>query len=220
MQDKHDRRLIATLERLQKCHITLNRDKCIFSSNTVHFLGHVIDEQGIKPDPIKMLAIQQMKEPESVSDSRRFLGMCNQFSKFALDLVETTKPLRDLLGSKNQWIWDQAQRKAFTDVKFKLSSTSVLCLYDYTKPTKVSANASSFAWVAETKRWTLVTSYVAYCSRSSANTEQKIEKEALSVMWTCERFTNYLLGMNFEIETDHKPLVPLLGGKLTDELPL
>ena len=46
-QEEHDRRLIATLERLQKCHITLNREKCVFSSNTVHFLGHVIDEQGI-----------------------------------------------------------------------------------------------------------------------------------------------------------------------------
>ena len=104
----------ATLERLQKCHITLNREKCIFSSNTVHFLDHVIDEQGIKPDPIKVQAIQQMNEPESVSDLRHFLGMCNlnQFSKFVLDLAETTKPLRDLLNSKNQWIWDQAPRKA------------------------------------------------------------------------------------------------------------
>ena len=41
-QEEHNRRLLATLEWLQKCHITLNREKCVFSSNTVHFLGHVI----------------------------------------------------------------------------------------------------------------------------------------------------------------------------------
>ena len=43
---------------------------------------------------------------------------------------------------------------------------------------------------------------------------------------TCESETvvschmDYLLGMNFEIETDHKPLVPFLGRKLIDKLPL
>ena len=64
---------------------------------------------------------------------------------------------------------------------------------------------------------------VAYCSRSLTTTEQKyaqIKKEALAVMWSCERFTNYLLGMTFEIETDHKPLVSLLGRKTIDKLPL
>ena len=101
----------------------------------------------------------------------------------------------------------------------------MLRLYDHTKPIKVSADASSFGMGAALIQkqsgghWRPV----AYCSRSLTNTEQKyaqIEKEALSVTWACERFTNYLLGMNFEIETDHKPVVPLLGGKLIDELPL
>ena len=166
-----------------------------------------------------------MKEPESVSDLRRFLGMCNQFNKFAPELAEATKPLRDLLGSKNQWIWDQPQRKAFAEVKSKLSSTLVLCLYDHTKPTKVSADASSFGMgaVLMQKQSDGHWQPVAYCSRSLTSTEQKytqIEKEALAVIWACERFTNHLLGMNFEIETDHKPLVPLLGQKLIDELPL
>ena len=80
-----------------------------------------------------------MEEPKSVSD----LGMCSQFGKFSPDLAGTTKFLRDLLSIKNAWVWDQAHNKSFHDVKSKLSSTPVLCLYNQSNPTKVSADASS-----------------------------------------------------------------------------
>ena len=53
---------------------------------------------------------------------------------------------------------------------------------------------------------------------SSANAQ--IEKEALVITWACERFSDYLEGMTFHVHTDHKPLVPLLGSKNLDELPL
>ena len=47
----------------------------------------------------------------------------------------------------------------------------------------------------------------------------QIEKEALSVTWSCEKFLDYILGYSFNIETDHKPLVPLLNSKCLNTLP-
>ena len=48
----------------------------------------------------------------------------------------------------------------------------------------------------------------------------QIKKEAVVTTWACEKFSDFILGKQFAIETDHKPLVPLLGVKHLDCLPL
>ena len=62
-----------------------------------------------------------------------------------------------------------------------------------------------------------------FASRSLTPTERRyapIEKEALASAWSCKKFQNYLIGIDFTLETDHKPLVTLLGtAKSLDELP-
>ena len=53
------------------------------------------------------------------------------------------------------------------------------------------------------------------------NTEScyaQIEKKALAVTWTCEKFASYIQGKTITLETNHKPLVPLLSDKHFDDL--
>ena len=79
-QSQHDNRLQYTLERIQNSGVTLSYEKCVFSQNSVKFLGQIVDQNGIKPDPEKVNAIACMAEPTNVSEIRRFLGMVNQHS--------------------------------------------------------------------------------------------------------------------------------------------
>lgn len=63
---------------------------------------------------------------------------------------------------------------------------------------------------------------VAFISTALTGTEKRyaqIEKEALATTWACERLADYLVGKRFHVETDHKPLVPLLGSKNLEEVP-
>ena len=65
---------------------------------------------------------------------------------------------------------------------------------------------------------------VAYVSRTMTDTEKRysqIEKELLAVVWTCEKFSRYLVGMDkFRIITDHKSLVPIINDKDLDVIPV
>ena len=89
--------------------------------------------------------------------------------------------------------------------------------------TTVTADASSYELGAVLTQKQSDGSWrpVAYASRALTNTEVRyaqIEKESLAATWACERFSDYLIGKQFCLETDHKPLVTLLGTKNLDKL--
>ena len=46
----------------------------------------------------------------------------------------------------------------------------------------------------------------------------QIEKETLTLTWACEWFSNYVLGQTLQIESDQRPLIPLLKLKCVDDL--
>ena len=175
IQEEHDQRLTAVLTCLSKAGITLGIEKCEINKWSVKFLGQLVDEDGIKPDPSKVHAIQQMKPPSTVSELRRFLGMVNQQSKFLPHLADRTKPLRDLLSLKNQWRWGHEQQQAFDDLKRALSTSEVLALYDARHETTLSADASSYGLRAVLRQRQPDGSLrpIAYASRALTETEQR-----------------------------------------------
>ena len=140
-QTEHDQRLEAVLKRLVEAGVTLNLNKCQFSTDRVKFLGHVISFSGIEADPEKLQAIADLPPPQNVQEVRTFLGMVNQLSKFSEHLADKTKSIRDLLQEGNQWTWGREQQKAFEQIKSDLTQAPVLTP---NKESKVAANASSF----------------------------------------------------------------------------
>ena len=90
---EHDSHLRAVLERLQTAGVTLNAQKCVFNKRRIRFLGHIIDGNGIHPDPQKVAAVLRMERPKNVTDLRHFMGMANQLGKFSPNLAKLSQPL-------------------------------------------------------------------------------------------------------------------------------
>ncbi|XP_070173810.1 uncharacterized protein [Littorina saxatilis] len=75
--EEHDKLLKRVFQRLKEVGLELNEDKCEYKKTELKFLGHVISENGVRPDESKVEAIVKMKEPENVEELRRYLGMVN-----------------------------------------------------------------------------------------------------------------------------------------------
>ena len=95
-------------------------------------------------------------------------------------------------------------------------------MYNPKAEIKISAGTSSHGLGAVLLQLEESWRPVAYASRSLNKAKchyAQIEKEALAITWVCERFSTYILGKHITIETDHKPLEPILSYKLLDNIP-
>ena len=56
--DEHKEHLCITLSRLKEYGIIINPTKCVLGASSLHFLGHLVDNQGIRPLEEKVEVVQ------------------------------------------------------------------------------------------------------------------------------------------------------------------
>ena len=81
-EDEHLMNLELVLERLKTHGITVRKSECVFMANSVEFLGHRIDAEGLHPLESKIETMVKVPQPRNVAELKSFLGMVNYYSKF------------------------------------------------------------------------------------------------------------------------------------------
>src|ERR1051325_9878811 len=100
-EEEHIVHLQKLFERLRNFKLRLNPNKCTFGVRFGKLLGFIISEKGIKVDPAKVKAIQEIPEPKTEKEVRGFLGRLNYISRFISHMTATCEPIFKLL-KKNQ----------------------------------------------------------------------------------------------------------------------
>ena len=95
--EQHDVRLRKMLDRYRGHNLKLNREKCHFRESEVHYVGHVLSADGVKPDPKKVEAIIAMPTATNREDLQRFLGVVTYLSKLIPVMSQKSAPLCQLL---------------------------------------------------------------------------------------------------------------------------
>lgn len=120
--------------------------------------------------------------------------------------------LRQLTKKNAVWSWSDTERQCFKKLKELVTSTEVMSHFSVDLPSKVVTDASPQGLGAmllqqqTNKDWKVVT----YVSRACTGVETRYsqtEREALGVVWALEKLDLYLCGSEFQVETDHKPLI-------------
>lgn len=185
--------------------------------------GHWLENGQIQADLAKMETITKMEPPTSKCELQSFLGSINFFAYHIPDHSTILGPLYYLFKNNCEFIWKLAEWKAFEKLKKIISNAPVLAFYDPKKSTVVSCDAFLYriGAVLLQKADNVNLLPVTFASHSISKVEKyyaQIKKEVLAIVWAWSWFDNFLIGLQFIIETYHKPLLLIRIIKFLDEL--
>ena len=216
--EEHIEHLKRVFRRLRECGLKLHPRKCSLGRPSVPYLGHVVSEEGIFPDPGKLAAVKCFPTPTDVRALREFLGLASYYRRFVPNFAKVAGPLHMLTHADAQYVWTQSCESAFARLKELLTSPPVLAYPDFSKPFVLHTDASGkgLGAVLEQVQTDGTSHPIAYASRTLSKHEAKYgitELEALAVVWALRHFRAYLLGHSCTVFTDHAPVKSLLNSR-------
>lgn len=217
-REQHVQRLSKVLNILRDSGFKLSRDKCDFFCDKIHYLGHVIDRNGLHMNHEKVIDIQQIKYPKNVKELQSFLGMVNFYRRFIPGIATLLSPLYELLRADSKFVWDHSCSKSMDELKNILMSENCLAHYNPDERLKLIVDASPVGVGAilmqiDAKN---VDKPIEFASRTLSQAEKnysQLDREAVAIYFGVKKFHQYLYGRHFILVTDNKPLQHILSPK-------
>jgi hypothetical protein len=96
-------------------------------------LGHIILARGIKIDPNRICAIQEIKIPRNKKVVQSFIGKINFLRRFVPNFAEILKPITNMLKKDDVIKWSLEEKSEFQRIKQALVESPILASPNYTK---------------------------------------------------------------------------------------
>ena len=198
-------------QRLREANLKLQPSKCKFLHKEVAYLGHIITEDGVKPDLGKIEAVRNYPIPSTPKGIKQFLGLTGYYRRFIPDFSKIARPLTQLLKRDTTFEWGPSQKTAFDHLRLALQKEPILQYPNFDLEFHVTTDASEFAIGGILSQNIAGKELpIAYASRLLNKAEinyATIEKELLAIVYCVRHFRPYLYGRKFILFTDHRPLI-------------
>ncbi|KAJ0883873.1 putative nucleotidyltransferase, Ribonuclease H [Helianthus annuus] len=205
-QEEHERHLRLILELLRNEKLYAKFSKCDFWLREVHFLGHVVNKDGIHVNPAKIDSIKNWPTPKTPTEVRQFLGLAGYYRRFIKGFSKIAQPLTTLTQKGIAYKWNEAQESAFQRLKDNLCSAPILSLPEGTDDFVVYCDASIHGLGCVLMQREKV---IAYASRQLKTHERNYTTHDLelgAVIFALKIWRHYLYGTKCTIYTDHRSL--------------
>lgn len=131
--EEHPDRLGQVLACLTNAGLKLKLKKCRFLESTLKVLGHVVDKEGISPDPDKIRAVSEFPTPDlgkpratNVKLVQSFVGLCSYYRRHVPNFAKIARPLSELTKKDALFLWEKEQKESFELLKRALGDTARL----------------------------------------------------------------------------------------------
>lgn len=221
--DTHLNRLEAVAQSMRKANLTINVAKSHFMMRSLKYLGYIIGNGSIRPDPDKVRCVREFPVPSTVRHVRRFLGMTGWYHRFIDGYASIAAPITDLLKKSERFRWTTEAQQAFETLKERMTSAPVLVHPDFGQRFYIQCDACMTG--VGGVLYQLIDGEehpIAFMSRKLNAAQQNYsvsELECLAAILCVQKFRGYVEGMPFTVITDHASLKWLMSQKdLTSRL--
>ena len=214
---QHMKLVEEVLRRLKETKFYINFEKSLFFRTEALYLGHVVSQHLLKPDPAKLQGLQAARAPH---DKRALLSFCaaaNYLRSYIPRYSEVMEPLTALTGKYVKFHWGIEQQEAFEVAKKAIADAVYLVMPDWSKPFIIFTDASDYAVaaaLAQVNKESTGIDFISFASKK-LNAGQRnwstTERELYAIVWACENYENFVKGSRPLIYTDHKSLEHLMS---------
>ena len=92
-EEEHLAHIKEIFKRLEAADLKMKRSKCDFFKKHIHYLGHLISADGIRPLKDKLDTIHDMPAPRNSKEVKQFLGLAGYYRKFVPCFADLSRPL-------------------------------------------------------------------------------------------------------------------------------
>ena len=125
-EEQHHKHIQAVLARLKQANLKLRKSKCAFFRKELHYLGHILTSDGIKPQTEKIKAICDMKPPTNQKGVREYLVMVGYYRKFINRFADAARAMTRLTRKDIKFSWSDECQARFDYLKTCLTKDPML----------------------------------------------------------------------------------------------